>query len=97
MGNIKLAAPMVRQQNAILCSCTQLRIFLFKGKTFRIKSMCDRIYSKRFVDVAEVISSIPIVPTKKYYFLQIFKPNFRCLQKTLINIYPMSLVIIAKG
>ena len=48
---------------------------------------------ERYVDIVEVISSILITPTKNINFLR----QFNYLQKTLINIYPMSLVIIAKG
>ena len=51
---------------------------------------------ERYVDIVEVISSILIAPTKNINFHK-FPSQFYYLQKTLINIYPICLVIIAKG
>ena len=57
--------------------------------------MCSSVV-ERYVDIVEVISSILITPTKNINFHK-FLEQFRYLQKTLINIYPICLVIIAKG
>ena len=51
---------------------------------------------ERYVDIVEVISSILITPTKHTKFLK-YKCKFNYLQKTLIYVYPICLVIIAKG
>ena len=72
---------MVRQKNTIPRSCTQHHFFLVKGKSFRIMSMRDRIYSGRFVDIAEVISSILITPTRITNYYKFLKANLTIYKK----------------